>query len=133
MKNIHKQSSLFILELFISIIFFILASLVCVQILVKSHEISNNTKASTIAMNYCIGYVEEFENNPSLYNTYKKYINYYNQNWKKCSKKKAVYKISIYCTTESSFETIHVKAYYHNKKIYSLKHDIYVKEEVYES
>lgn len=131
MKNIHKQSSLFILELIISITFFVLSTLVCVQIFVKSHEISNQTKDVTIAMNYCTGAVEEVENDPSLYENNKKYLNYYNQNWEKCSKKKATYTLSIYCIEENSLKTIHVKAYHQKKKIYSLNDEVYIKEDVY--
>ena len=77
MKNVHKQSSLFILELIISITFFVLSTLVCVQIFVKSHEISNQTKDVTIAMNYCTGVLEEFENDPTLYQNKKEYLKYY--------------------------------------------------------
>lgn len=131
MKNVHKQSSIFILELIISITFFVLSTLVCVQIFVKSHEISNQTKDVTIAMNYCTGILEEFENDPTLYQNKKEYLKYYNQDWKKCSKKKAIYTLSIYCTEENSLKTIQVKAYQQKKKIYSLNDEVYIKEDVY--
>ena len=131
MKNIHKQSSLFILELIISITFFVLSTLVCVQIFVKSHEISNQTKDVTIAMNYCTGVLEEFENDPTLYQNKKEYFKYYNQNWEKCSKKKATYTISIYCKEENSLKKIQVKAYQQKKKIYSLNDEVYEKEDIY--
>lgn len=131
MKNIHKQSSLLILELIISITFFVLSTLVCVQIFVKSHEISNQTKDVTIAMNYCTGVLEEFENDPTLYKNKKEYFKYYNQNWEKSSKKKATYTISIYCKEENSLKKIQVKAYQQKKKIYSLNDEVYVKEDIY--
>ena len=131
MKKIHKQSSLFILELIISITFFVLSTLVCVQIFVKSHEISNQTKDVTIAMNYCTGVLEEFENDPTLYQNKKEYFKYYNQNWEKSSKKKATYTIYIYCKEENSLKKIQVKAYQQKKKIYSLNDEVYVKEDIY--
>ena len=39
-----KRSSLFLLELMIAILFFCLASAVCVQIFVKAHTISRETE-----------------------------------------------------------------------------------------
>lgn len=133
MKTIHKQSSIFILELFISIFFFVLATLVCVQIFVRSHEISNNTKDVTIAMNYCTGYIEEFESHPKDFTVNKNYTYYYTKNWQICSKKKSTYRISFCCKEQDSLRKIKVKAYRQKKKIYSLSHEIYVKEEVYGS
>lgn len=131
MKKIHKQSSLFILELIISITFFVLSTLVCVQIFVKSHEISNQTKDVTIAMNYCTGVLEEFENDLLFIKTKKSILNIIIKIGKKSSKKKATYTISIYCKEENSLKKIQVKAYQQKKKIYSLNDEVYVKEDIY--
>ena len=45
-----KRSSLFLLELMIAILFFCLASAVCVQIFVKAHTISRETQELNTAL-----------------------------------------------------------------------------------
>lgn len=48
----HK-SSLFLMELIIAIVFFALASSVCLQLFVKSHLLSRQTKELNTAVNLC--------------------------------------------------------------------------------
>lgn len=53
-----KSSSLFLLELIFSILFFSLASAVCVQIFVKAHVMSETSRALNFAVNECSGMAE---------------------------------------------------------------------------
>ena len=133
MKRINRQTNIFIFELLIAITFFALSSSVCVQFFVKAHSLSNETNDINIAMSYSTGYIEKFINDPSIYQLNQEYVHYYDKNWHKCHQEKSVYSIKIYCSDKDSIETIHVRAYRYQKKIYSITSDQYIKEANYES
>ena len=133
MKNINRQTHIFIFELVIAIAFFVLALSICVQFFVKAHSLSKETNDINISMNLATGYVEEFLNDPTIYQVNQEYIHYYDENWKNCHKKNSTYFIKIYCSDKDSIETIHVRVYHYHKKIYSITSDQYIKEDNHES
>lgn len=53
-----RSSSLFLMELILAILFFSVASAVCVEFFVKSHLMSHNSEALTHAVNECAGAAE---------------------------------------------------------------------------
>ena len=59
---IHKErartSSLFLMDLILAILFFSITSAVCVQFFVKSHILSQESKALTLAVNECSAIAE---------------------------------------------------------------------------
>lgn len=57
-KNRAQSSTLFLLELILAILFFSLASAVCVQLFVKSHLLSRNAQNLNYAVNECSGIAE---------------------------------------------------------------------------
>lgn len=57
-KNRAQSSSLFLLELILAILFFSLASAVCVQFFVKSHLMSRNARNLNYAVNECSAIAE---------------------------------------------------------------------------
>lgn len=57
-KNRAQPSTLFLLELILAILFFSLASTVCVQFFVKSHLLSRNARNLSHAVNECSGIAE---------------------------------------------------------------------------
>lgn len=57
-KNRAQSSSLFLLELILAILFFSLASAVCVQFFVKSHLMSRNARNLNYAVNECSAVAE---------------------------------------------------------------------------
>lgn len=57
-KNRARASSLFLMELIIAILFFSVASAVCVRFFVKSHLLSSNSNALNHAVNECAGAAE---------------------------------------------------------------------------
>ena len=57
-RNRAKSSSLFLLELILAILFFSLASAVCVQFFVKSHILSRDAQRLNHAVNECSGIAE---------------------------------------------------------------------------
>lgn len=57
-KNRPRSSSLFLMELILAILFFSIASAVCVQFFVKSHLMSRNSNALNHAVNECASAAE---------------------------------------------------------------------------
>ncbi len=57
-RNRAKSSSLFLLELILAILFFSLASAVCVQFFVKSHILGKDARSLDHAVNECSGIAE---------------------------------------------------------------------------
>ncbi len=57
-RNRAQSSSLFLLELILAILFFSLASAVCVQFFVKSHLLSRDARNLNYAVNECSGIAE---------------------------------------------------------------------------
>ena len=80
-----KRSSLFLLELMIAILFFCLASAVCVQIFVKAHTTSRETQELNT------GYTELFLADALTEDTEV----FYDASWQECSKDEASYEIMI--------------------------------------
>ena len=59
MKNINRQTHIFIFELVIAIAFFALASSICVQFFVKAHSLSKETNDINISMNSLKMFLEQ--------------------------------------------------------------------------
>ena len=57
-KNRPRSSSLFLMELILAILFFSIASAVCVQFFVKSHLLSRSSDALNYAANECASVAE---------------------------------------------------------------------------
>ena len=56
----HSKSSLFLMELIIALLFFSLASTVCIRLFVKAHSLSNQTVDTNYAVNYAQNMAEAF-------------------------------------------------------------------------
>lgn len=87
----HSKSSLFLMELIISILFFSLASTVCIQMFAKSHALSEQTVNENHAMIQAQNLAESFlaseeEMNETIY---------FDENWKKCTEDIAAYYAGI--------------------------------------
>ena len=61
-----KSSSIFLLELILAILFFSVASAVCVQIFVKAHLLSQSAQTLNFAVNECSGVAEVLSTTDSL-------------------------------------------------------------------
>lgn len=85
-----KRSSLFLLELMIAILFFCLASVVCVQIFVKAHTTSRETQELNTALEKVSGYTELFLADALMEDTEV----FYDASWQECSKDEASYERS---------------------------------------
>ncbi len=56
----HSKSSLFLMELIIALLFFSLASTVCIRLFVKAHALSAQTVDQNYAVNYAQNMAEAF-------------------------------------------------------------------------
>lgn len=56
----HSKSSLFLMELIIALLFFSLASTVCIRLFVKAHALSARTVDQNYAVNYAQNMAEAF-------------------------------------------------------------------------
>lgn len=90
-----KSSNLFLLELIIAILFFSIASAVCVQLFVKSHLMSVETEELNQAVNLASGAVESITEE----NTGDSVV-YYNDNWESCDQADAAYLMTTHLTRE---------------------------------
>lgn len=87
----HSKSSLFLMELIISILFFSLASTVCIQMFSKSHTLSKQTVDENHAMIQAQNLAESFLAADEEMNL----TFYFDNNWKECTKEQAAYYASI--------------------------------------
>ena len=76
-KDNSHSSSLFLLELILAILFFSIASAVCVQLFVKSHLLSRQAEVLSIAVNECSDAAEIILSSDSEEEMLKKLINAY--------------------------------------------------------
>lgn len=123
----HSKSGLFLMEMIISILFFSLASTVCIQLFAKSHLISKQTvehnhavmQAQNLAELYIaaegsIAQMQKFHNAEifpevsectHLFETcysHTQYSLFFDSKWQECSKKNAVYEAVLVSAYEKS-------------------------------
>lgn len=112
-----KRSSLFLLELIIAILFFSLASAVCVRFFVKSHTLSRETGNLTAAVNMASGQAGLFlaEENYMLYmksNSYdfevtgdtSVFYKYYDETWNSCEPEQAAFEFQTVIEKDGVFQ-----------------------------
>lgn len=103
-----KRSSIFLLELMIAILFFSLASAVCIRLFVKSHTISQDTHNLNMALNQVSAAAEVFRSETDMqdflereFPDYEKnaenplFFVYYNKEWEACQAEDAAFCLSI--------------------------------------
>lgn len=75
MNSKNSKSSLFLMELILSIMFFSLAAAICVQLFVKSHVLSRNSVELNHAVVECESAIEYFIGNDGNIDNYETYYN----------------------------------------------------------
>lgn len=119
-KNRPRSSSLFLMELMLAILFFSIASAVCVQIFVKSHLLSEESKALNRAVNACANLAETISVSPEQFAEGDTFF-YYDDEFVSCEKEDAVYTLCLQITTSSSDITAHTTVTdASGKELYSL-------------
>lgn len=125
-RNRARSSSLFLMELIISILFFSVFSAVCVQFFVKSHLLSNDANALNHAVNECACTAEIIRTTDHLPDTIQllkdlhpdgtypdiqpetsaaDIVIYYNDSFQECTKNEAAYLFSLHIESENQMIT----------------------------
>lgn len=136
-RNRANSSSLFLLELILAILFFSIASAVCVQFFVKSHLLSQDAWKLNISVNEVSSVAELIQVSPDarsaidlIHTEYpdseisdiSKISIYYDKDFLPCAKAQAVYCLEISFTQEGSMldAALNMKEQKDEKIIYSL-------------
>ena len=100
-----KATDLFLLELILAILFFAIASAVCVRIFVRAHSLSEEAQISNWAVTECAGFAEIIcasdnvgEALSIVKDEYPEYADgtvYYDKDFRSCKKSDAVYYIKL--------------------------------------
>lgn len=103
-----KRSSIFLLELMIAILFFSVASAVCIRLFVKSHTIGQDTRNLNMALNQVSAAAEVFRSDMDMQEFLKQefpayeenekgseFLVYYDEDWKPSRAEKAVFCLAI--------------------------------------
>lgn len=133
-KENAKRSSLFLVELMVSILFFALASAVCIQIFAKSHTKSIETARLNMAVAKTQSAAEVFLNSdspedmlpvvfPEGQMNVDTFTMYYDKDFNSCKEKDASYalKIIIHSKAQDQISQITVSSIGSEKVIYSLE------------
>lgn len=132
-----RRSSLFLMELIIAILFFSLASTVCVRIFVKSHTLEQESIQLNHAVSAASSVAEIFRNQNNPFNVLEKqypdgikndnhYQFFYDKNWSLCNKKDAIYTVISAISKNSVFEIAEIQVVTSNQCIYDLSVKKYV-------
>lgn len=125
----NTRSSLFLMELIIAILFFSLASAVCLRMFAKSHQLSTDASTRNQAVNQTCNVAElikyDLENNThtladnypdadiiksvkgntvaaNTEDMYNGSVIYFNKNWEACSAGQCVYKLTVQAQDSSN-------------------------------
>ncbi|NLD20547.1 MAG: hypothetical protein GX663_09970 [Clostridiales bacterium] len=131
-RNRARSSSLFLLELIISILFFSIASAICVQLFVKSHTLNTHAQELDFAVNECCSIAEIITSEDSreqiqdTMNVLYPDGLYFDKDYNPCSEKSAYYVITVDMTADGSLLQGSIAASHKDKTIYSLeiKHNL---------
>lgn len=111
-RNQANSSSLFLLELILAILFFSVASAICVQIFVKSHLLSKDARILNFAVNEVSNAAESIT--PEMV--------YYDSGFSECSKENAEYQMSVtFSDSDLQHAVIEMQSLSDKQSIYSLE------------
>lgn len=105
-RTLPKRSNLFLMEMILAILFFSLASAVCMQLFVKARTLSQKTSQQNHAMSIAKSAASIFETGDgtleSLLSEYPdslaegtKLTIYYDEKWEACSSKECQYRMTL--------------------------------------
>lgn len=107
-KTNKSHSSLFLIELMIVLVFFALASTVCIQLFVQSHLLSQSTAEQNEAILLAESMAEEFRAADG--DISEKEV-YYDENWSVCSREEASYAREVTVRTEDHMKIADISVY----------------------
>ena len=113
----NNTSSLFLLELILAVLFFSVASALCIQIFTKAHLMSQDARDLNFAVNEVSSMAEQMPDD-SLQNA----TAYYNSSYASCEKADAVYVLTVHYEPENTLLKAHISmdTVADNRNIYTL-------------
>ena len=121
MNKGSSKSSLFLMELIMSVLFFAIAAAVCVQLFIKSHSLSRSSVELNHAVIACESVAEEFY---GLNGELKDAKTYYDEDFEPCEEALASYVLTntVSTNTETGLltEEISFDKIYSGETIYSI-------------
>lgn len=123
-KKRARSSSLFLMELILAILFFSIASAVCVQFFVKSHLLCKRTQELNHAVNSCTSVAEYLSVSDSDDLTTGTHYTYYDSDFSVCEKDDASYVLRVTLTEQNHLLNAHISMNEINKKDPSTKEEL---------
>lgn len=113
----NNISSLFLLELILAVLFFSVASALCIQIFTKAHLMSQDARDLNFAVNEVSSMAEQMPDD-SLQDA----ASYYNSSYASCEKADAVYVLTVHYEPEDTLLKAHISmdTITDNRNIYAL-------------
>lgn len=116
----NTRSSLFLIELILAILFFSLASAVCVQVFVKAHFISQSAAELTLGVNCASSAAEVLAHTDGSYEAFKELFPQalkdkegiylcYDQDGNICSEEEVVYYLRIQESVSGNIRSAHIQ------------------------
>ena len=113
----NNTSSLFLLELILAVLFFSVASALCIQIFTKAHLMSQDARDLNFAVNEVSSMAEQMPDG-----TLQDAAAYYDSNYASCKKADAVYVLTVHYEPEDTLLKAHISmdTVADNRNIYTL-------------
>ena len=113
----NNTSSLFLLELILAVLFFSVASALCIQIFTKAHLMSQDARDLNFAVNEVSSMAEQMPDG-----TLQDAAAYYDSNYASCEKADAVYVLTVHYEPEDTLLKAHISmdTVADNRNIYTL-------------
>lgn len=113
----NNTSSLFLLELILAVLFFSVASALCIQIFTKAHLMSQDARDLNFAVNEVSSMAEQMPDD-SLQDA----ASYYDSSYASCEKADAVYVLTVHYEPEDTLLKAHISmdTVADNRNIYTL-------------
>lgn len=113
----NNTSSLFLLELILAVLFFSVASALCIQIFIKAHLMSQDARNLNFAVNEVSSMAEQMPDD-SLQDA----AAYYDSSYASCKKADAVYVLTVHYEPEDTLLKAHISmdTVADNRNIYTL-------------
>lgn len=113
----NNTSSLFLLELILAVLFFSVASALCIQIFTKAHLMSQDARDLNFAVNEVSSMAEQMPDD-SLQDA----ATYYDSSYASCKKVDAVYVLTVHYEPEDTLLKAHISmdTVADNRNIYTL-------------
>ena len=113
----NNTSSLFLLELILAVLFFSVASALCIQIFTKAHLMSQDARDLNFAVNEVSNMAEQMSDG-----TLQDAAAYYDSSYASCEKADAVYVLTVHYEPEDTLLKAHISmdTVADNRNIYTL-------------